>query len=474
MPISKRFAWYLTPYAAQVSFAIVCAVIISICDYGYIHILAETTDILKEIDTQDRRGEPVVVRYFYIEGLFDGIGGIVLAGKRDALRLVGLVIASTLILVVIKGISTFCNDFLMSRVGHKLIVRVRSELYERIVNAPLGILRNHRTGDLMSRVTDDVRTWLNGVGTTASTIRAIVTVPVFICLMFAKSFELTVLAVLVLPFLAYLIVRVGERVRHTSTGIQQRSADIASQLKETLAGIKIIKSFTAEESEQSRFSTANKQQYRIAMQRVRLAAMLPPLIELISAVGISAVFGFGCWQVIEGRLLFRHLTVEENLRVGGMVYAGGRHIRDDLERVYHYFPALAKLSRRVSGYLSGGEGQMLVIGRAMMAHPQILMLDEPSLGLAPMLVHEIFDIIRDINRQEGMSVLIVEQNARAALELADYAYVMEDGRIVLDGPAEQMRENEDIKEFYLGLNQAGGRKNYRDVKHYKRRKRWLG
>ena len=302
MPISKRFAWYLTPYAAQVSFAIVCAVIISICDYGYIHILAETTDILKEIDTQDRGGEPVVVRYFYIEGLFDGIGGIVLADKRDALRLVGLVIASTLILVVIKGISTFCNDFLMSRVGHKLIVRVRSELYEKIVNAPLGILRKHRTGDLMSRVTDDVRTWLNGVGTTASTIRAIVTVPVFICLMFAKSFELTVLAVLVLPFLAYLIVRVGERVRHTSTGIQQRSADIASQLKETLAGIKIIKSFTAEESEQARFSTANKQQYRIAMQRVRLAAMLPPLIELISAVGISAVFGFGCWQVIEGRL----------------------------------------------------------------------------------------------------------------------------------------------------------------------------
>ncbi len=196
--------------------------------------------------------------------------------------------------------------------------------------------------------------------------------------------------------------------------------------------------------------------------------------QRLDSLSAEDVVRMGLVQVIEGRLLFRHLTVEENLRVGGMVYAGGRHIRDDLERVYHYFPALAKLSRRVSGYLSGGEGQMLVIGRAMMAHPQILMLDEPSLGLAPMLVHEIFDIIRDINRQEGMSVLIVEQNARAALELADYAYVMEDGRIVLDGPAEQMRENEDIKEFYLGLNQAGGRKNYRDVKHYKRRKRWLG
>ncbi len=182
----------------------------------------------------------------------------------------------------------------------------------------------------------------------------------------------------------------------------------------------------------------------------------------------------GVVQVIEGRLLFRHLTVEENLRIGGMVYRGGRHIREDLQRVYAYFPQLRALSRRVSGYLSGGEGQMLVIGRAMMAHPQILMLDEPSLGLAPLLVQEIFAIIREINRQEGMSVLLVEQNARAALALADYAYVMEDGRIVLDGPAEQMRANEDIKEFYLGLNQAGGRKNYREVKHYQRRKRWLG
>ena len=182
----------------------------------------------------------------------------------------------------------------------------------------------------------------------------------------------------------------------------------------------------------------------------------------------------GLIQVIEGRLLFRHLTVEENLRIGGMVYRGGRHIKDDLARVYHYFPRLRDLSRRVSGYLSGGEGQMLVIGRAMMAHPQLLMLDEPSLGLAPMLVEEIFQIIADINKQEGMSALIVEQNARAALELTDYGYVMENGRIVLDGPAEQLRENEDIKEFYLGLNQAGGRRSYREVKHYKRRKRWLG
>ena len=196
--------------------------------------------------------------------------------------------------------------------------------------------------------------------------------------------------------------------------------------------------------------------------------------ERLDTLPAEEVVRKGLVQVIEGRLLFRHLTVEENLRVGGMVYQGGRQIRDDLERVYTYFPRLRALSKRVSGYLSGGEGQMLVIGRAMMAHPQILMLDEPSLGLAPLLVQEIFRIISDINRQEGMSVLLVEQNARAALALADYAYVMENGRIVLDGPADQMRENEDIKEFYLGLNQAGGRKSYRDVKHYKRRKRWLG
>ncbi|MEQ8674963.1 MAG: ABC transporter ATP-binding protein [Aggregatilineales bacterium] len=182
----------------------------------------------------------------------------------------------------------------------------------------------------------------------------------------------------------------------------------------------------------------------------------------------------GIVQVIEGRPLFRHLTVEENLHTGAMVFKGGRQYKQDLEMVYAYFPRLRELRKRVSGYLSGGEGQMLVIGRALMAHPKLIMLDEPSLGLAPMLVQEIFEIIRDIKSKEGVSVLLVEQNARAALELADYGYVMENGRIVLDGPAAQLRDNEDIKEFYLGLNTSGERKSYKDVKHYKRRKRWLG
>jgi len=182
----------------------------------------------------------------------------------------------------------------------------------------------------------------------------------------------------------------------------------------------------------------------------------------------------GIIQVIEGRPLFQHLTVEENLRVGAMAHEGGRRFPQDVERVYHYFPLLRDMRQRISGYLSGGEQQMLVIGRGLLAHRRLMMLDEPSLGLAPMLVAEIFEIVRTINQQEGVSVLLVEQNARAALALADYGYVMEQGRIVLDGPGAQLRENEDIKEFYLGLNTSGERKSYREVKHYKRRKRWLG
>jgi len=182
----------------------------------------------------------------------------------------------------------------------------------------------------------------------------------------------------------------------------------------------------------------------------------------------------GIIQVIEGRPIFTHLTVEENLQLGSMSYHGGRYFKQDLERIFGYLPRLKDLRKRTAGYLSGGEQQMMVIGRALLGHPKLMMLDEPSLGLAPMLVAEIFEIVREINQKEKMSVLLVEQNARAALGLADYGYVMEEGRIVLDGPGAQLRENEDIKEFYLGLNTSGERKSYRDVKHYKRRKRWLG
>jgi branched-chain amino acid transport system ATP-binding protein len=182
----------------------------------------------------------------------------------------------------------------------------------------------------------------------------------------------------------------------------------------------------------------------------------------------------GIVQVLEGHRIFGHLTVEENLLAGALVRPNSPEIRQDIEQVYQYFPRLRDLRREVSGYLSGGEQQMLVIGRGLMGRPSLMLLDEPSLGLAPLLVREIFEVIKRINTDEGTSILLVEQNARAALDVADYGYVMENGRVVLDGPAEVLRENEDIKEFYLGLTSVGERKSYRDVKHYKRRKRWLG
>jgi len=180
----------------------------------------------------------------------------------------------------------------------------------------------------------------------------------------------------------------------------------------------------------------------------------------------------GIVQIMEGHRVLEHLTVEENLLAGGHLRPLAE-ARRDLEIVYSYFPRLKILRHHVSGYLSGGEQQMLVIGRGLMARPKLMLLDEPSLGLAPMLVEEIFSIIQSINRESGTAILLVEQNAAAALSIASYGYIMENGRIVLDGPADKLRDNEDIKEFYLGLSEVGQRKSYREVKHYKRRKRWL-
>jgi branched-chain amino acid transport system ATP-binding protein len=181
----------------------------------------------------------------------------------------------------------------------------------------------------------------------------------------------------------------------------------------------------------------------------------------------------GIVQVFEGRRVFEHLTVEENLIAGGHVQSDRAHVREGIQRVYEYFPRLGDRRGVQSGYLSGGEQQMLVIGRALMSHPKVMLLDEPSLGLAPMLVEEIFEIVQRMNHQEKLTVLLVEQNATLALTIAQHGYVMENGRIVLEGSADALRENADIKEFYLGLTEVGGRKSYRDVKHYKRRKRWL-
>ncbi len=181
----------------------------------------------------------------------------------------------------------------------------------------------------------------------------------------------------------------------------------------------------------------------------------------------------GIFQVMEGRRVFEHLTVEENLMAGGYTRRDGGNTGKDIARVYDYFPRLKDRQHQAAGYLSGGEQQMLAIGRALMAGPKLMMLDEPSLGLSPILVREIFTIIKRINQEQGTTILLVEQNANLTLSVADYAYIMENGRIVLAGYPADLRENADVREFYLGLTDVGQRKSYRDVKHYKRRKRWL-
>jgi branched-chain amino acid transport system ATP-binding protein len=181
----------------------------------------------------------------------------------------------------------------------------------------------------------------------------------------------------------------------------------------------------------------------------------------------------GLIQVMEGRHCFAHLTVEENLLVGAFTRGRDRAgIAQDLEKVYAYLPRLRERRKSLSGYTSGGEQQMTVIGRAVMARPRMILLDEPSMGLAPLLIEEIFEIVHRLNRETNVSFLVAEQNSKMALRYADHGYVLENGRVVLDGRAQDLRENEDVKEFYLGFG-SGGRKSYRDVKHYRRRKRWL-
>jgi branched-chain amino acid transport system ATP-binding protein len=193
----------------------------------------------------------------------------------------------------------------------------------------------------------------------------------------------------------------------------------------------------------------------------------------IDRYGPEGVAALGISQVMEGRRVLEHLSVEENLYIGAYRRKDRAGVRKDIEMVFDYFPQIKRLRRQMSGYLSGGEQQMLVIGRALMARPKLMLLDEPSLGLAPLLVEEIYEIIERINTEQVMALLLVEQNARAALGIADYGYVMENGRVVLEGPAEQLKDNEDVQEFYMGLSTMGSKKSYRDVKHYRRRKRWL-
>jgi branched-chain amino acid transport system ATP-binding protein len=196
--------------------------------------------------------------------------------------------------------------------------------------------------------------------------------------------------------------------------------------------------------------------------------------EQIEHMDPTEIMQRGIVQVLEGRRILQHLTVEQNLLVASHLRPNLSEVKKDLEVVYSYFPPLQKLSGQTSGYLSGGEQQMLVMGRALMARPKMMLLDEPSLGLAPLVVREIFRVLKALNEQEKITMIIVEQNVRIALTISQHGYILENGRIVLDGKSEELMENEDIKEFYLGLSLKGKRKSYREAKHYKRRKRWLG
>lgn len=196
--------------------------------------------------------------------------------------------------------------------------------------------------------------------------------------------------------------------------------------------------------------------------------------ERIDKLSPNELVRRGCIQVMEGRHCFGHLTIEENLLTGAFTRRdGSAAIKRDLEMVYAYFPRLRERRGSMAGYTSGGEQQMCAIGRALMSRPSMILLDEPSMGLAPQIVEQIFDIVRDINAKERVSFLLAEQNTNMALKYATYGYIMETGRIVMDGPARDLRENEDVKEFYLGIS-GGDRKSFREVKSYKRRKRWLG
>ena len=195
--------------------------------------------------------------------------------------------------------------------------------------------------------------------------------------------------------------------------------------------------------------------------------------DITNVLGTKVV-RLGAVMVPEGRRVFKHLTVDENIKVGSITRKdSAKSIRTDNDLMYDHFPRLSNVTNRMAGYCSGGEQQMIAIARALMARPKMLMLDEPSLGLAPLLVKEIFDNIETINREMDTTILVVEQNAKIALQISDYAYIMETGKIVLEGPSKELKDNPDVKEFYMGITQGGGRKSFKDVKSYKRRKRWM-
>ena len=302
-PTFTRFLQYHAPYTGSILLAFACALVVALCELVAIQILFNDTTKALEVVSGSTFEEPVSIHYFQREVGMITLDGfeVSLANAGDALKAFMWLLGGMLVLIFIKGIFVYCNDYVMARVGHKLAFRLRNTLYQRIVYAPLGGLREERSGDLMARITDDVRVWQTLVAAMANIIRAVVVVVSFVSVMIITSFKLTLFVLLILPLVAYLITFIGRRIRSASTEIQQQSTDIYSHLKETLFGIKIVKSFTAEQAEIKRFRDINWGQYCSAVRRARYAAFLPPTIEWLGFVGVATVFGLGCWGVITGQ-----------------------------------------------------------------------------------------------------------------------------------------------------------------------------
>ncbi len=303
-PLFKRFVRYHTPYTGSILLAMFCALVVALCELIALQILFNDTINALGVVSGSTFEKPISIRYFQREeGMiaFDGFE-ILLTNANDALKAFLWLLGGMLVLIFIKGVFAYCNDYVMARVGHKLAFRLRNALYQRIVSAPLGVLREERIGDLMTRITDDVRVWQSLVAAMANIIRAVVLVTLFLSVMLITSYKFTLFVLLILPLVAYLITFIGRRIRAASTDIQQQSTDIYSHLKETLFGIKIVKSFTSEQAEIHRFRTINWSQYCSAVRRARFAALLPPTIEWLGFVGVATVFGLGCWEVITGQL----------------------------------------------------------------------------------------------------------------------------------------------------------------------------
>lgn len=304
MPEKKvlhQFLQYLKSFRISIFIAMGCALVVSICELARIQLLADTLDSLKALESFKDSNSNKTFRIFEHEHLFQGIE-ITLTGTGDAFRFYFWILLGVLAIVLVKGVFVYISDFLMDRVGNKVSLRLRNDLYDKIISTSLRKISQQHSGDIMTRVTDDVRGMQQAVTATASILRALIQVVIFVSVMLYKSILMTLLSILVLPLVAFSIYRIGGRVRKASEEIQQKSSDIYSQLKETLSGISIIKSFTAEDFERQRFEDITTSQYRMAIRRSRFAVLLPPLIEWMGAIGTALVFGLGCWQVINGAL----------------------------------------------------------------------------------------------------------------------------------------------------------------------------